>query len=182
MANEGLIPHGAARLPGKEWQPQPEEGECVLLATHVDRGFSLPPSIFFRAFLNFFGAQLHHFTPNSIAYLAAFVSMCESFLGCRPHWGLFKHIFTCRSQTVKKASPGDEKTRVVQMCGGSGDPGEEQEHLPSHDISRVSQRLAVDLVLLPGSVDAGAVEWTPSVHHGPSEQALLSEGDSGGES
>ena len=37
MANEGLIPHGAARLPGKEWQPQPEEGECVLLATHVDR-------------------------------------------------------------------------------------------------------------------------------------------------
>ena len=39
MANEGLIPHGAARLPGKEWQPQPEEGECVLLATHVDRGF-----------------------------------------------------------------------------------------------------------------------------------------------
>ncbi|XBH85515.1 hypothetical protein VPH35_073419 [Triticum aestivum] len=30
MANEGLIPHGAARLPGKEWQPQPEEGECAL--------------------------------------------------------------------------------------------------------------------------------------------------------
>ena len=120
MANEGLIPHGAARLPGKEWQPQPEEGECVLLATHVDRGFSLPPSIFFRGFLNFFGAQLHHFTPNSIAYLAAFVSMCEGFLGCRPHWGLFKHIFTCRSQTVKKASPGDERTRVVQMCGGLG--------------------------------------------------------------
>ena len=120
MANEGLIPHGAARLPGKEWQPQPEEGECVLLATHVDRGFSLPPSIFFRGFLNFFGAQLHHFTPNSIAYLAAFVSMCEGFLGCRPHWGLFKRIFTCRSQTVKKASPGDEKTRVVQMCGGLG--------------------------------------------------------------
>ena len=92
----------------------------MLLATHVDRGFSLPPSIFFRGFLNFFGAQLHHFTPNSIAYLAAFVSMCESFLGCRPHWGLFKHIFTCRSQTVKKASPGDERTRVVQMCGGLG--------------------------------------------------------------
>ena len=64
----------------------------------------------------------------------------------------------------------------------SGDPGEEQEHLPSHDISRVSQRLAVNLVLLPGSVDAGAVEWTPSVYHGPSEQALLSEVDSGGES
>ncbi|SPT20544.1 unnamed protein product [Triticum aestivum] len=120
MANDGLIPHGIARLPGKEWQPQPEEGECVLLATHVDRGFSLPPSVFFRGFLNFFGAQLHHFTPNSIAYLAAFVSLCENFLGCRPHWGLFKHIFMCRSQTVKKASPGDERTQVVQICGGLG--------------------------------------------------------------
>ena len=120
LADEGLIAHGAARLPGMEWQPQPQEGECVLLATHVDRGFSLPPHLFFRGFLNFFGAQLHHFTPNSIAYLSAFVSLCENFLGCRPHWGLFKHIFTCRSQTVKKASPNDERTQVIQMCGGLG--------------------------------------------------------------
>ena len=60
------------------------------------------------------------FQSQSIAYLAAFVSMCENFLGCRPHWGLFKHIFTCRSQTVKKASPDDERTKVIQMCGGLG--------------------------------------------------------------
>lgn len=85
LANEGLIEHGAARLPRTEWQPQPQEGEYVLLATHVDRGFSLPPHLFFRGFLNFFGAQLHHFTPNSIAYLSTFVSLCENFLGCRPH-------------------------------------------------------------------------------------------------
>ena len=120
LANEGLIAHEAARLPGTQWQPQPQEGECVLLATHVDRGFSLPSHPFFRGFLNFFGAQLHHFTPNSIAYLAAFISLCENFLGCRPHWGLFKHIFTCRSQTVKKANPNDERTQVIQMCGGLG--------------------------------------------------------------
>ena len=85
LADEGLIPHGSTRLPGKEWHPQPQEGECVLLATHVDHGFSLLPHPFFRGFLNFFGAQLHHFTPNSIVYLATFVSLCENFLGCRPH-------------------------------------------------------------------------------------------------
>ena len=78
------------------------------------------PHPFFQAFLNFFGAQLHHFPPNTIVYLAAFVSMCENFLGCRPHWGLFKHIFTCRSQSVKKANPSDGKTKVIQMCGGVG--------------------------------------------------------------
>ena len=120
MVEGGLIPHKAARLPGKEMEPNPREGECVLIATHVDRGFSLPPSPFFRAFLNFFRAQLHHFTPNSIVYLAAFVSLCECFLGCRPHWGLFKHIFTCRSQSVKKTDPDGERTQVIQMCGGLG--------------------------------------------------------------
>ena len=102
LAEEGLIPHGSARLPEDETEPRPREGECVILATHVDRGFSLPPHPFFRAFLNFFGAQLHHFSPITIIYLAAFVSLCENFLGCRPHWGLFKHIFTCRSQSVKR--------------------------------------------------------------------------------
>ena len=117
LAEGGLIPYDSARLPGKESEPQPREGERVLLATHADRGFSLPPHPFFRGFLNFFGAQLHHFTPNSIVYLAAFISLCENFLGCRPHWGLFKHIFTCRSQTVKKANPSDERTQVIQMCG-----------------------------------------------------------------
>ena len=113
LADGGLIPHGSGRLPGRESEPQPQEGECVLLATHVDRGFSLPPHPFFQGFLNFFGAQLHHFTPNSIVYLAAYVSLCECFLGCRPHWGLFKHIFTCRSQTVKKENPSDERTPVI---------------------------------------------------------------------
>jgi len=120
LAEEGLIPHGSARLPEDETEPRPREGECVLLATHIDRGFSLPPHLFFWAFSNFFGAQLHHFSPNTIAYLAAFVSLCENFLGCRPHWGLFKHIFTCRSQSVKKANPSDERTQVIQMCGGLG--------------------------------------------------------------
>ncbi|SPT21138.1 unnamed protein product [Triticum aestivum] len=118
MVEGGVIPHEAARLPGREVEPQPLDGECVLLATHIDRGFSLPPHPFFRSFLNFFGAQLHHFTPNSIVYLAAFISLCEGFLGCRPHWGLFKHIFTCRSQSVKKAKSSDERTQVIQLCRG----------------------------------------------------------------
>ena len=85
LAESGLIEHASWRLPEDESEPQPQEGECVLLATHVDHGFSLPPHPFFRAFLNFFGAQLHHFSPNTIKYLAAYDSLCENFLGCRPH-------------------------------------------------------------------------------------------------
>ena len=46
LVDGGLIPHESARLPGDETEPRPQEGECVLLATHVDRGFSLPPHPF----------------------------------------------------------------------------------------------------------------------------------------
>ena len=56
LVEGGLIPHGSWRLPEDETEPRPQEGECVLLATHVDRGFSLPPHPFFGGFLNFFGA------------------------------------------------------------------------------------------------------------------------------
>ena len=56
LAESGLIAKGAARLPEGEMSPQPRPGECVLLATHVDRGFSLPLHPFFRGFLNFFRA------------------------------------------------------------------------------------------------------------------------------
>src|SRR3954465_12708470 len=54
MVEGRVIPHEAGRLPGREVEPQPLDGECILLATHIDRGFSLPPHPFFRSFLNFF--------------------------------------------------------------------------------------------------------------------------------
>ena len=47
LAQDGLIAHGSWRLPGNKSEPQPQDGECVLLATHIDRGFSLPPHPFF---------------------------------------------------------------------------------------------------------------------------------------
>ena len=46
LEETGLIVEGAARLPKGEMEPQPRPGKCVLLATHVDRGFSLPPHPF----------------------------------------------------------------------------------------------------------------------------------------
>jgi hypothetical protein len=107
-------------LPKGEVEPEPRDGERVLLLTHIERGFSMPPHPFFRAFLNYFGAQLHHLPPNAIAYLSCFITLCECFLGCPPHWGLFKHIFSVRSQAVKKANPKDSKTHVIQLCGGLG--------------------------------------------------------------
>ena len=52
LVEGGLIAHESVRLPEGETKPQPQEGECILLTTHLDRGFSLPPHPFFWSFLN----------------------------------------------------------------------------------------------------------------------------------
>ena len=43
------------RLPRGEQRPWPEGQERVVFLTHFERGFGLPASTFFRAFLEFFG-------------------------------------------------------------------------------------------------------------------------------
>ncbi|KAI4971550.1 hypothetical protein ZWY2020_002464 [Hordeum vulgare] len=83
LVEQGMIANKSWRLPAEgEMEPAPQEGERVLLLSHVYRGFSLPPHPFFRGIMNHFGAQLHHFPPNAIAHLAAFVTLCECFIGC----------------------------------------------------------------------------------------------------
>ncbi|KAI5000447.1 hypothetical protein ZWY2020_005036 [Hordeum vulgare] len=120
LVENGMVADNSWKLRGDELEPAPREGERVLLLTHVERGFSLPPHPFFRGFLFYFGIQLHHLSPNNVACLSAFITLCECFLCCPPHWGLFKNIFTARSQTMKKANPGDTRTNVIQLCSGLG--------------------------------------------------------------
>ncbi|KAI5014067.1 hypothetical protein ZWY2020_055457 [Hordeum vulgare] len=121
LVEQGMIANKSWRLPAEgETEPAPQEGERVLLLSHVYRGISLPPHPFFRGIMNHFGAQLHHFPPNAIAHLSAFVVLCECFIGCPPHWGILKYILSAISQTVKKLSQSDDKTHLLQLCGGLG--------------------------------------------------------------
>ncbi|KAM0926342.1 hypothetical protein ACQ4PT_003453 [Festuca glaucescens] len=52
-----------------------------------------PAHEFLRCLLFSYGIQLWQLTPNSILHLAIFITICESFLGIDPHWGLWKKIF-----------------------------------------------------------------------------------------
>ena len=83
------------RLPGEDYvwvrlaprgeiSPAPEEGERVIFRSHCLRGLGLPASSFFRSFLEFYGLQPHHLTPNTVVLLSAFVALCEGFLGVLP--------------------------------------------------------------------------------------------------
>jgi hypothetical protein len=57
--------------------PAPSDGEIVMLKSHIDRGFSLPPSYFLKGILWLYRLQLHHIAPNSFTIIAGFVALCE---------------------------------------------------------------------------------------------------------
>src|SRR3954465_3510513 len=98
----GMLPRHGCCVPSlEEEEPLPQEGERVLLLSHVDRGFSLPPHPFLLDFLAFTGSQLHHLVPNAITLFSSFFSLCEAFLGIEPHWHLSRSIYIIRRQKVK---------------------------------------------------------------------------------
>jgi hypothetical protein len=49
--------------------------------------------------------QLHQLTPNSILYIACFVTLCESFLGIEPHFLLWRSIFRLRPNVALARKP-----------------------------------------------------------------------------
>jgi hypothetical protein len=76
--------------------PSPDTGEIVVFESFFRRGFGLPLSPFARDILAFYGLELVHLNPNSILHLSIFVHLCEAYLAIRPHFALFKHLFTVR--------------------------------------------------------------------------------------
>src|SRR3954468_24591799 len=80
-------------LPGAPARPNPPPGFTIMFVAYMLRGLSLLAHDFLRGLLFTYGIQLWQLGPNSILYLALFITVCESFLGIEPHFGLWKKIF-----------------------------------------------------------------------------------------
>ena len=65
----------------------------VSLVRLHERGFGVPVGRFMRALCDYYGAELHNFSPNSISHAAVFVAVCEEYLGIEVHWDLWIHLF-----------------------------------------------------------------------------------------
>ena len=81
------------RLPGEEEEPQPPEGYVVSFAHFHERGFTMLAHQFFQGLLDYYQLELQHLTPNGIQHIAAFVALCEGFLGINPHFDLWRYLF-----------------------------------------------------------------------------------------
>ncbi|KAE8787834.1 hypothetical protein D1007_38153 [Hordeum vulgare] len=99
-------------LPGSEASPAPIAGEVVVFAEHFYRGFGLPASSFFAEWLQFFGLQPHHLALNAILQLAAFVVLCEGFVGIEPRVDLWRSLFVFKQQSIAM-----EKSEVKKLKG-----------------------------------------------------------------
>ena len=109
--------HVKVRLaPKGEISPVPEEGERVVFRSHCLRSLGLPASSLFWSFLEFYGLQPHHLTPNTVVLLSAFVTLGEGFLGVLPTielWG---------SSSTPSSAPSLRACRLnaalLLRCGG----------------------------------------------------------------
>ena len=71
-----------------ETEPKPPQGYVVSFMRLHERGFGVPVSRFMRALCDYYGAELHNFSPNAISQAAVFVAICEGYLGIEVHWDL----------------------------------------------------------------------------------------------
>ncbi|KAE8814403.1 hypothetical protein D1007_08474 [Hordeum vulgare] len=67
---------------------------------------------FFAEWLQFFGLQPHHLASNAILQLAAFLVLCEGFVGIDPHVDLWRSLFFFKQQSITM-----EKSKVEKLKG-----------------------------------------------------------------
>ncbi|KAM0863161.1 hypothetical protein ACQ4PT_044781 [Festuca glaucescens] len=95
------IPAGVeCRLPASEIEPVLNPGEHVVFIAHFDRGFGLPTSKFFRAFLEFFGLQPHHLPANAYLSLSCYAAFCEGYAGLWSDVDFWSRLFFLKAQTT----------------------------------------------------------------------------------
>ena len=58
-----------------------------------EKGFALPAGAFFRGLLHFYGLEVTHLKPNSIAQITIFIHLCEGFLGIAPHFNHWQALY-----------------------------------------------------------------------------------------
>ena len=99
---EGLISHGLLRAwtSAEEWLLRGEEdlssspdGYVVLVAHFHEHGFMTPTHRFLWGLLHYYKIEVQHLNPNGIQHMAAFVALCEGFLGISPHFDLWRYFF-----------------------------------------------------------------------------------------
>ena len=85
-----------------ESEPKPPQGYVVSFVRLHERGFGVPVSKFMRALCEYYGVELHNFSPNSFSQATVFVAVCEGYLGIDVHWDLWIHLFHAKISALAR--------------------------------------------------------------------------------
>ena len=96
------------RVHGPENPPTPREGEVVVFADHIGRGFKPPGSKFFRDVLASFQIHPQDIGPNSVSNICNFQVFCEAYLQEEPTVELFRDFFHLNRRTEFVDGPNTE--------------------------------------------------------------------------
>lgn len=121
-------------------------------------GANVPRPIdpFLRGLLEYYGLQLHSFTPASILHITGYVALCELFLGFEAHFELWRKLFCL--------VPRNQDGSIFEVCGAkiwriaetgymSGTPNKASKEWPS-------EWFYIEDVALPDLVQMGLPEFT----------------------
>jgi hypothetical protein len=92
-------------FPSTERISKPPSGFRVMFLAFLLHGLSFLAHEFLRGLLFVYGVQLHQLTPNSILHIAYFITFCESFLGIKPHFLLWKFLFRLHPSVALSKKP-----------------------------------------------------------------------------
>ena len=105
--------------------------------------------------MEYYGLQLHNFTPASILHIAGYVALCELFLGCEAHFELWRKLFCLvpRNHEASIFEVGRAEIWCIAETGYlSGTPKKASEEW-------TSEWFYIDDVALPDPVRMGLAEF-----------------------
>jgi hypothetical protein len=106
------------RVPEDPASPSPAGGYVVMCTVFYKCGFDVPSQQFLRSLLWSYGLELHHLTPLGILHMAAFVTLCEAYIGIDPNFNMWSYFFWARLQQGLDMGAAALGNVDISVCSG----------------------------------------------------------------
>jgi hypothetical protein len=110
----------ACRVPKDPVFPARANAYVVSFVVFYEWGFGTPPHQFLHLLLWYYDLDLHHLTPSVVLHIAAFMTLCEAYLGIDPEIDLWKYFFCVHHPHDPKAELTTSGGAVICVKAGHG--------------------------------------------------------------
>ena len=87
--------------------PTEDRTETVAFRSFYEKDFALPVGTFFHGHLFFYGLEVTHLKPNSIAQIAIFIHLCEAYQGIAVYFNLWRALYHLKEYTLSDLGQQD---------------------------------------------------------------------------